>query len=39
MVMRMMAVVTIIPTEVVWIGVVKGVRVWVIIWFRVELPL
>jgi hypothetical protein len=35
----MMTVVTIITTKVVWIGVVIEVRVWVIIWFRIELPL
>lgn len=35
----MMVVVTIITTKVVWIGIVIEVRVWVIIWFRIELPL
>jgi hypothetical protein len=35
----MMAVVVIITTKVVWIGVVIEVRVWVIIGFRIEFPL
>jgi hypothetical protein len=35
----MMAVVRIITTKVIWIGIVViGVRVWVIIWFRIEWP-
>ena len=35
----MMAVVAIVTTKVVWIGGVIEVRVWVIIWFRIERPL
>ena len=35
----MMAVVRIITTKVEWIGIVIEVRVWVIIWLRVNLPL
>jgi hypothetical protein len=33
------AVVRIITTKVEWIGIVIEVRVWVIIWLRIELPL
>jgi hypothetical protein len=35
----MMVVITIITTKVEWKGIVIEVRVWVIIWFRVELAL
>ena len=35
----MMAVVRIITTKVVWIGIEMEVQVWVIIWFRIGLNL
>jgi len=34
----MIAVVRIITTKVEWIGIEIEVRVWVIIWFRIDLP-